>query len=353
MPALAQGAPLPAGEDAFVLLITDRPDLRRTLARGIDLVMPCRTVPAWPPGGVRPALVVIDLPGLAADAVRVETAWTPTLVLERDALRRRAASPILKILPAAAPREAILADAFAMIEVAAVRTRRLDARSAAATGIVSEIFDSAALGAGFQPSEIDRGTDIVLAAVSEVGIADWLATVWRHDAGVYQHTLGVAGYAAAFGTRVGLSRADRHRLTKSALLHDIGKARIPVEILNKPGRLTPEEMRLMRRHPEIGAGLLDAQGGFDPAIVAVVRHHHEKLDGTGYPAGLRDHAIPDLVRIVAICDVFSALTERRTYRDPVAAPEALATMERMRGHLDGALMRAFAPVALGRAMEAA
>ncbi|WP_348644199.1 HD domain-containing phosphohydrolase [Methylobacterium sp. WL120] len=348
---MAQGAPFPAMEDAFVLLITDRPDLRRTLARGIDLVMPCRTVSAWPEGGARPALVVIDLPAAGADAVRADTALTPTLVLERDAARRRPTSPILKTLPAATRREAILADAFAMIEVAIARTRVLDARSAAATTIVSEIFDSAALGAPFQPSEIDRGTEIVLAAVSEVGIGDWLATVWRHDAGVYQHTLGVAGYAAAFGGRVGLSRADRHRLTKAALLHDIGKARIPVEILNKPGRLTAEEMRLMRRHPEIGAGLLDAQGGFDPAIVEVVRHHHEKLDGTGYPAGLRDGAITDLVRIVAICDVFSALTERRTYRDSVAAPEALATMEGMKGHLDRALMQAFAPVALGRAVE--
>ena len=350
---MAQGAPFPAEEDAFVLLITDRPDLRRSLARGIDLVMPCRTVSGWPTGGARPTLLVIDLSPAAADAVRAQAAWTPTLVLERDAARRRPASPIVKVVPATAPREAILSDAFAMIEVAATRTRRLDARSAAATAIVSEIFDSAALGAGFQAREIDRGTEIVLSAVSEAGIGDWLATVWRHDAGVYQHTLGVAGYAAAFGAQVGLSRADRHRLTKAALLHDIGKARIPAEILNKPGRLTPEEMRLMRRHPEIGAGLLDAQGGFDPAIVEVVRHHHEKLDGTGYPAGLQDHAITDLVRIVAICDVFSALTERRTYRDPVAAPEALATMEGMRGHLDAALMRVFAPVALGRAMEAA
>ncbi|WP_246686441.1 MULTISPECIES: HD domain-containing phosphohydrolase [unclassified Methylobacterium] len=350
---MAQGAQFPAAEDAFVLLITDHADLRRPLARGIDLVMPCRTAAAWPLGGGRPALVVLDLAPPIADAILAETPWIPTLVLRRGGPQRTSSSPIVRSLPATAARETILAGVFAMIEVGANRTRRLEARSAAATGIVTEIFDSAALGAGFQQAEIDRGTDLVLAAVSEAGIGDWLATVWRHDAGVYQHTLGVAGYAAAFGALVGLSRADQHRLTKAALLHDIGKARIPVEILNKPGRLTPEEMRLMRRHPEIGAGLLVAQGGFEPEIVEVVRHHHEKMDGTGYPAGLQDGAITDLVRIVAICDVFSALTERRTYRDPIAAPEALATMDRMKGHLDGALMRAFAPVALGRAMAAA
>lgn len=347
---MAQGLQFAAESDAFVLLVTDRPDLRRQLARGIDLVMPCRTASVWPPiGEGRPALVVIDLPTQAAEAIRAKTAWIPTLVLERDGARALPASPIVRILPATAAREAILAGIFAMIEVGAARTRRLEARNAAATSIVSEVFDSAALGAGFQQTEIARGTDIILAAVSEAGISDWLATVWRHDAGVYQHTLGVAGYAAAFGSRVGLSRADRHRLTKAALLHDIGKARIPVEILNKPGRLTAEEMRLMRRHPEIGAGLLDAQGDFEPAIIEVVRHHHEKMDGTGYPAGLREGEISDLVRIVAICDVFSALTERRTYRRPVAASEALAIMAEMKGHLDRALMRAFEPVALGRA----
>ena len=351
---MAQGAQFAAEKDAFVLLLTDRPDLRRPLARGIDLVMPCRTASVWTPSGEgRPALVVIDLPAQDVDALRPETSWIPTLVLDRGASHALPTSPIVRSLPATATREAILAGVFAMIEVGAARTRRLEARSAAATGIVSDVFDSAALGAGFQQTEIARGTDIILAAVSEAGISDWLATVWRHDAGVYQHTLGVAGYAAAFGSRVGLSRADQHRLTKAALLHDIGKARIPVEILNKPGRLTAEEMRLMRRHPEIGAGLLDAQGDFEPAIVEVVRHHHEKMDGSGYPAGLREEEISDLVRIVAICDVFSALTERRTYRNPVPASEALAIMAGMQGHLDRALMRAFEPVALGYATAAA
>ncbi|MGM9458190.1 HD-GYP domain-containing protein, partial [Lacticaseibacillus rhamnosus] len=86
---------------------------------------------------------------------------------------------------------------------------------------------------------------------------------WRHDAGVYEHTLSVAGLCAAFGGRIGLSPADLTRLARASLLHDLGKARIPKEILDKPGRLDANELRLMRRHPEIGASLLLAQGGFD------------------------------------------------------------------------------------------
>lgn len=340
-------------EDPFVLLISDRPALRRSLARGIDVVMPCRSVAdVRRLDGRRPELVVIDLSAEAVDGALLEADRArggpiPRLVLRRAGSRPVPPSPFSRSLPAVAPHETILAAVFAMIEAAAERDRRLVGRGEAATGIVAEMFDSAALGAGLQQADTDRGTEIVLDAVSEAGIGAWLATVWRHDAGVYQHTLGVAGYAAAFGARIGLCRLDHHRLTKAALLHDIGKARIPSEILNKPTRLSPEELRLMRRHPDIGAALLEAQGGFEPAVVAVVRHHHERIDGTGYPAGLGGSAIPDLVRIVAICDVFSALTERRPYRDSVTAPEALAMMARMRGHLDGALTRAFAPVVLG------
>ncbi|WP_375463141.1 HD-GYP domain-containing protein [uncultured Methylobacterium sp.] len=348
---MAQGAPSRAEQEPFVLLITDRPDARRPLARAIERVIACRTVgPGLSPVGGRPRLIVIDLDPSGvdrayADAVVVRGGRLPSLVLRRDGPPSAPASPTLRSLPANAPQETILAGIFGMIEEDGLRARRLAARSASATGIVAEMFDSAALGAGLQQADADRGTEIVLEAVSEAGVGDWLATVWRYDTGVYQHTLGVAGYAAAFGSQIGLGRADHHRLAKAALLHDIGKSRIPSEILNKPAGLTPEEQRLMRRHPDIGADLLVAQGGFEPAIIDVVRHHHERIDGTGYPAGLSGSAIADLVRVVAICDVFSALTERRSYRDAIASSEALATMVRMRGHLDVALMRTFEPVA--------
>lgn len=351
---MALGTSLRTTNGPFVLLISDRPTERAALERAIALVMDCRAVPAnaaLPQG--RPHLIVLDLH--PAQAAALEPALThrglpvPRLVLVRGEPAKLA--PHLRQLPAAAPRQVVLANVFAMIEAvtrsAETRRQKLVGQVSDATAIVSELFDSAALGAGLQRADVERGTDLVLAAVSEAGITAWLAEVWRHDVGVYQHTLGVAGHAASFGAQIGLGRVDLGRVVRAALLHDIGKCRIPGEILNKPGHLDPEELRLMQRHPVIGADLLRAQGTFEDEVIDVVLHHHERLDGSGYPDRLSGRAISDLVRIVAICDVFSALTERRAYRNPASPAEALAIMTDGVGHLDPDLLRVFAPVMLG------
>ncbi len=278
----------------FVLLISDRPTERAALERAIALVMDCRSMAA---GGTipstRPHLVVLDLPPARAADLDAALSY-PGPPLPRLHLVRgdpAPAAPQLRQLPAAAPRQVVLATVFAMIEEAsrasALRKRRLMERVTGATAIVTDLFDSAALGARLQQDDVERGTELVLAAVSEVGISTWLAEVWRHDIGVYQHTLGVAGHAATFGTKIGLSRTDHRLLVRSALLHDIGKSRIPVEILNKPGRLTPEELRLMQRHPDIGADMLRAQGAFEDTVIDVVQHHHERIDGKGLSARAR------------------------------------------------------------------
>ncbi|MDP4002956.1 HD-GYP domain-containing protein [Methylobacterium sp. NEAU K] len=351
---MALGSRSRASDGPFVLLISDRPFERAALERAIALVMDCHAIPAGAAlPRTRPHLVILDLPPAQAAALEPALAHrgppVPRLVLVRGEPATAAAH--LRQLPAAAPRQLVLANVFAMIETATrsaeARQRRLTGRVSDATAIVAELFDSAALGAGLQRGDVERGTDLVLTAISEAGITAWLAEVWRHDFGVYQHTLGVAGHAATFGAQIGLGRIDLARLVRSALLHDIGKSRIPTEILNKPGPLDPEELRLMQRHPDIGADLLLAQGGFEDEVIEVVRHHHERLDGTGYPDRLGGAAITDLVRVVTICDVFSALTERRAYRQPASAPEALAIMADSSGHLDPTLLRVFAPAMLG------
>lgn len=341
---------LPLTSDAFVLLVSDRPTERAALSRAIAFVTTCRAyAPGETPLGSRPVFALLDLPPSAlADWIRRLDAFTPAvprIVLARGDGVKGDANTL--VLPAGAAREVILAKAFALIEAAGrtakARARRLTQRAQAAKSIVTDLFDSAALGGTLAPTDVDRGTEMVLTAISDAGISAWLAELWRHDAGVYEHTLSVAGLCAAFGGRIGLARSDLARLARASLLHDLGKARIPKEILDKPGRLDANEFRLMRRHPEIGASLLSAQGGFDDEVLDVVRHHHERLDGTGYPDRLKGKEISDLVRIVAICDVFSALTERRAYRQPSRPAEALAIMVETPGHLDQALLSAFAP----------
>ncbi|MGC5781020.1 HD-GYP domain-containing protein [Methylobacterium sp. NFXW15] len=336
--------------EAFVQLVSDRPSERAALARAIGFVTTCRPhAPGDTPHPGRPVFALLDLPppALANWTRRLDrfTPAVPRIVLARGEGIKPDANTL--VLPAGATRESILSRAFVLIEAATraaeALARRLNERAKAARTLVTDLFDSAAIGGALPPQDIERGTELVLAAVSEAGISAWLAELWQHDAGLYEHTLSVAGLCASFGARIGLSRADLTRLARAGLLHDLGKSRIPKEILDKPGRLDANEMRLMKRHPEIGASLLIAEGGYDAEVIDVVRHHHERLDGTGYPDGLKGSQIADLVRIVSICDVFCALTERRAYRQPAKPAEALAIMVETRGHLDPVLLKAFTP----------
>jgi HD-GYP domain-containing protein (c-di-GMP phosphodiesterase class II) len=118
-------------------------------------------------------------------------------------------------------------------------------------------------------------------------------------------------------------------------------------VLDKPGKLTDEETSVMRQHPRLGYEALVAQGGFPPEMLDVVLHHHEFLDGSGYPNGLRGDQISDIVRLTTIVDIYTALVEKRAYRLPFTHTEAFATMEKMVGKLDPHLLHAFRPVALG------
>jgi putative nucleotidyltransferase with HDIG domain len=205
----------------------------------------------------------------------------------------------------------------------------------------ADMMDAAAQGDEISPRNVATGAEFVLQAIQQGGLRSWLDIVWEHDDTTYQHCLLVAGLAASFASQLGFGVADRRRLTKAALLHDIGKAVIPLEILNKPGRLSPEETAVMQTHASAGYDILARQGEFEPEQLSVVRHHHEYLDGSGYPDGLRGGQIPDLVRMVTICDVYAALVEKRPYKDPMPTEKAFAVMAGMEGKLDMDLMVAF------------
>ena len=125
------------------------------------------------------------------------------------------------------------------------------------------------------------------------------------------------------------------------MLHDIGKARVPLAILEKPSPLTGDEMAMMRRHPEYGLEALKTSPGLHRELLDIVAHHHEHLDGSGYPHRLSGREISDPVRIVTICDVFGALIERRAYKRPLSADVAYRTLLEMGDKLDRDLVRAF------------
>ena len=132
------------------------------------------------------------------------------------------------------------------------------------------------------------------------------------------------------------------------MFHDIGKAKIPLAVLDKPGRLDDHERALIETHPAAGYEVLKGNSGISPEILDAVRHHHEYLDGSGYPDGLCAGSISDIVRVLTISDIFAALIEHRTYKPTMPRQKAYEILLSMQGKLERPLLHAFRDVALNR-----
>lgn len=207
--------------------------------------------------------------------------------------------------------------------------------------VLTDMWDQASEGR-LDRELIESGIAPVLDAIREGGLSGWLDLVWQHDDATYQHCLLVSGLTANFARQLHFSETDARRLTRAALVHDVGKAKIPVEILNKAGPLDPDETRVMRRHPEIGHDILVRSGSYEPLVLAITRHHHELLDGSGYPDGLSSASIGDPIRLLTVCDIYAALIERRPYKAPMTHLEAIEALRVMSGKLEERFVDAFA-----------
>lgn len=214
----------------------------------------------------------------------------------------------------------------------------------AAVNAMRNIFSSACLGGELDTPSVKAAGDQIVSDVEARGIAAWIETVRTHHSATYQHCLLVTGLAVAFGQQIRVSQADQQRLSFAGMLHDIGKARIPLAILEKPGRLTDAEMDVMKKHPQFGLDALATAASLPSEMLDMVIHHHEYLDGSGYPHGLSSGEISDLVRMVTIADVFGALIERRSYKPRLSSADAYAILVDMGPKLDKDLVRAFRPV---------
>ena len=159
----------------------------------------------------------------------------------------------------------------------------------------------------------------------------WMSRIKSRDAYTAEHCLRVAIFCVAFARFLGMPDEDLETVGMCGLLHDIGKLRVPDEILNKPGALTPEEHSIMRQHTTLGYELLCADANLDPIISDVSRHHHERMDGCGYPEQLAEWQISRFARLVSIVDAFDAITSDRCYRDGLPASEAIRILFRNRG----------------------
>ena len=165
-----------------------------------------------------------------------------------------------------------------------------------------------------------RGTAFLLGDVVE---AD--------DAYTGEHSKDVVDLTLAVVDELGLSSRERRDAEFAALLHDVGKVRVPNEIINKPGKLTPEERKIVERHTVDGEEMLLRVGGLLAEIGRIVRACHERWDGDGYPDGIAGEQIPLIARIVACCDAYNAMTSDRSYRKALPVSEAIAEMRQVSG----------------------
>ncbi len=212
----------------------------------------------------------------------------------------------------------------------------------------ASMFTAVTAGAAIDVAGTRKAGARIADAVEQHGISDWLRTVRQHHEGTYQHCLLVTGIAVDFGLSLGVPKADIERLYISAMFHDVGKATIPLAVLDKPGRLEPEERAIVETHPVTGYEALKDNESISAEVLDAVRHHHEYLDGSGYPDGLCADSIADLVRVLTVSDIFAALIEARPYKATMSREDAYNILTGMNGKLEKPLVTAFKEVALIR-----
>lgn len=170
----------------------------------------------------------------------------------------------------------------------------------------------------------------IINTVNMEAIEAFCQQVYYCDKYTSMHAEHVAELMAGLASQMSMSSDEISLAFLVGLIHDVGKIKTPTDILNKPGRLTDDEFEIMKQHAEHGADMLVIIEGAE-AIVPVMRHHHERYDGKGYPKGLRGGNIPLLSRMLTICDSFDAMTTNRCYRNPVTLEKCIEEIKRCSG----------------------
>jgi len=169
-----------------------------------------------------------------------------------------------------------------------------------------------------------------------------LARLKTADDYTYMHSVAVCAMMVALAKQLGLDEEQTRSAGIAGLMHDLGKAAMPMDVLNKPGKLTDAEFAIIKTHPEEGYKLLQSGTDVDPMVLDVCLYHHEKVDGSGYPKGLKGDQISLFAKMGAVCDVYDAITSNRPYKSGWDPAESLRKMaEWASGHFDGKVFQAF------------
>ena len=192
---------------------------------------------------------------------------------------------------------------------------------------INAVFADARLGRSIDPSEArDHANRVVDSVVKNENALVWLTQLKNRDEYTVQHSINVCVLAVLFGRHLGLGQQDLRELGFGALLHDIGKMRIPQHILNKVDKLTDDEMELMKQHPEFGYQILKNSPDVSESAIDIAHSHHERIDGSGYPRKLAGDSISLFSKLVSIVDVYDAITSDRVYHMGISPHEALNLM---------------------------
>lgn len=212
-----------------------------------------------------------------------------------------------------------------------------------ARGAVMSMFKEARMGRAVSGEQLAPLVDEISSSVlRNPGALVSLARLKTKDDYTYLHSVAVCGLMISLGRQLGLPDSDTREIGLAGLVHDLGKAEIPDEILNKPGKLTDHEFDVIRGHPSAGHRMLIEGQGVGDIPLDVCLHHHEKIDGSGYPDRLSGDAISLYAKMGAVCDVYDAITSNRAYKAGWSPAEALRKMtEWSEGHFDRAVFQAF------------
>jgi putative nucleotidyltransferase with HDIG domain len=207
---------------------------------------------------------------------------------------------------------------------------------------VSSLFPEARMGRALD-------TEKCLPLVDEIASSVWrnpgaivsLARLKTHDDYTYMHSMAVCALMVSLGRQLGMDENSAREIGLAGMLHDMGKAMMPLEVLNKPAKLTDDEYAIMKTHPQHGYELLLEGKGVSEVALDVTLHHHERPDGKGYPHGLSGDALTRVVRMGAVCDVYDAITSNRPYKSGWDPAESIARMASWAGQFDNDIFQAF------------
>lgn len=238
------------------------------------------------------------------------------------------------------PEEAVIVqpaqdDALTSIRAATDEMARARAVLSSGKALMKGLFEDASAGNLVIGPDVDALVEDVARSLERCrSTIINLARLKNKDEYTYLHSVAVCALMINFARQMGMDEAQVQLMGVAGLLHDVGKSAIEAEILNKTGRLSDEEFARIKDHPLAGHELLKACGGVPVEALDVALHHHERVDGGGYPHGLKGNEISLAARMGAICDIYDALTSDRSYKSAWTPDDAISRMAEWRGHLD-------------------